>query len=186
MKKVLLNLTNQILPIMLGVYLGFAMNNFGENRKTKRQVSIFRQMLQNEIQENLAEIKQVSPYHVKLSKDFSNILESENIQETFERYSFQGIKPGIVNNSAFNTGVQTGIIQEFDLQLIQDLNRLYTFQAKYNSFNETTIGSFVAKKFPETEPEIKSTLVSMVMNMNDIQSFENTLIDFYEKVLAAL
>ena len=186
MKKIVTNILSQIVPIMIGVYLGFAMNNFGENRKLKNQSNTYKEMLKNEISENLGAIENVNSYHLQLAKDFSEILKDEKIEEKFGTMNFKGFRPGFVNNSAYDTGIQTGIIQEFDLELIQSLNKLYTLQGKYNRFNENMINSFLSNKFPETEREIKSLLILSSMSMNDVLTFEKELSKFYKQLLNAL
>jgi len=171
---------------MLGVYLGFAMNNFGENRKLKAQSKTYKLMLENEIKENLKSLESVSAYHSKLITDFTSLLQSEDIVKGFESGSFGGFKTGFVSNSAYDTGVQTGIIQHFDLKLVQSLNRLYTLQGKYIRFNENMINSFLEHKFPETESEIKSILISSTMSMNDIIIYEEDLMKYYKILLEEL
>ncbi len=118
----------QMLPIMFGVYLGFALNNFGEQQKINRQKDTYEQMLKNEIEDNLKQVKKVSVYHKKITNDFLTIRESKDIKSAFDNYTMTGIRPGIVNSSAYETGIQTGIIQEFDLEIIQYLNKLYNYQ----------------------------------------------------------
>lgn len=186
MKKIALNVLNQIIPIMIGVYLGFALNNFGEDRQLKRQADTFRNMLRTEIGENLEELEGVRPYHAQLLEDFSGLLHSDDLKKAFEEYSLKGLRPGFVNGSAFNTGIQTGVIQQFDLNLIQLLNRLYTLQEKYNSFNESMIASLSSRAFPETEKEIRSVLISVSMSMTDVHQFEQELIRSYQLVLEQL
>ncbi|NRB52712.1 MAG: hypothetical protein HRU41_33940 [Saprospiraceae bacterium] len=186
MKKILSNVLNQIIPIMIGVYLGFAVNNFGENRKVKQQVRTYQEMLKIELEENLQALEKVRNYHVRLSKDFSNLLASEELEKDFEATNFQGLKPGFVSSSAYQTGLQTGIIQEFDLNLVQILNRCYTLQDKYNTFNENLLSSFQSRKYPETAGEIRNFLINMRMNMNDIKYFEQALQQQYGLILEAL
>ena len=113
-------------------------------------------------------------------------MKSPDIKEAFGKYTFKGLRPGFVNESAFNTGIQTGIIQQFELGLIQELNRLYTFQEKYNTHNESMVNSRLERAFPESEKEIRSTMISMMMNMNDLQSFEKNLIEQYKEILLKL
>ncbi|MFK7807413.1 MAG: hypothetical protein AB8F74_06365 [Saprospiraceae bacterium] len=183
MKKTISNILSQIIPVMIGVYLGFAMNNFGENRKLESQSETYKLMLKNEIGENLDALKSVSDYHVTIVKNFTDLLKSEDLVKAFQNTSFEGFRPGFVSSSAYNTGVQTGIIQAFDLNLIQTLNRLYTLQGKYNRFNENMINSFLGNKFPETESEIRSVLTSSLMSMNDVIIFENELMKYYSELL---
>jgi len=186
MKKTILNTLGQIALIMIGVYLGFALNNFGENRKMKNQSTIYKEMLKNEITENLASINSVSEYHIKLTKDISKLLKSENLEEQFKDMTFNGFRPGLVSNSAYDTGIQTGIIQEFDLRLVQNLNKLYAFQGKYSRFNENLVNTFLANGFPETESEIKGTLTSSLMSLNDVVIYEQELRRSYNDLLSAL
>jgi len=44
MKKLITESFIQIIPVMIGVYLGFAFNNFGEQRKLEKQKAVFQQM----------------------------------------------------------------------------------------------------------------------------------------------
>lgn len=186
MKKILSNVLNQIIPIMIGVYLGFAVNNFGENRKVRQQVKTYQEMLRIELEENLKSLEQVKDYHINLSETFSNLLASDQIEKDFESTNFQGLKPGFVSSSAYQTGLQTGIIQEFDLNFVQTLNRCYTLQDKYNTFNENLLSSFQSTKYPEKVDEIRSFLITMRMNMNDIRYFEQDLQRQYSLILEAL
>lgn len=186
MKKILSNVLNQIIPIMIGVYLGFAVNNFGENRKVRQQVKTYQEMLRIELEENLQALQKVQDYHINLSQTFSNLLASDEIEKDFEASNFQGLKPGFVSSSAYQTGLQTGIIQEFDLNFVQTLNRCYTLQDKYNTFNENLLSSFQSTKYPEKADEIRSFLITMRMNMNDIKYFEQDLQRQYSLILEAL
>ena len=183
MKKILVSVLSQIIPIMIGVYLGFALNNFGESQKLNRKLDTYTEMLKNEISDNLDQVQGVQEYHVSLGEDFQKLLRSEDLTTAFREYTFMGLKPGFVNNSAYNTGIQTGIIQEFPLEQIQSINRLYTLQNRYTTFNDNLISTFMSQKFPETESEIRSMLISMVMNMNDIRGFESELVGFYSDIL---
>jgi len=182
-KKILYSIFTQMLPVMLGVYLGFALNNFGEAQKVKKQKDTFSEMLKNEIKQNQKTIKEVNEYHIQLSKDFNEIRESDDILKSFGAYNFKGLRPGSVNDSAFETGIQTGIIQEFELDLIQKLNRLYNLQKRYDTFNEGMLNSFMLQKFPETESEMRNAVIKVSMNMNDVKIFESNLNDYYTTIL---
>lgn len=186
MKKTIGEILLRVLPIMLGVYLGFALNNFGANQKLKKQAATFKAMLKNELQQNLESVQGVRPYHQQLVKDFAEILQAEDIEQAFNDYSLKGLKPGFVNSSAYETGIQTGIIQQFDLTLVQQLNRLYMLQKRYTNFNENMINALSSRQYPDTEHEIRGVIRTMRMNMNDVNSFEGQLAEFYEGMLEIL
>lgn len=183
MKKLAIRFIGQMIPVMLGVYLGFAMNNFGENQKLKKQKETYQLMLKNEISQNIKGIENVNSYHIQLLESIHKLLESDSIIEYFKSTEFSGLRPGFVSESAYNTGIQTGIIQEFDLNIIQSLNSMYTLQGKYNRFNENMVNSFLAKKYPESKSEIKNMLKSVSISMNDVLIFENELNKHYKVML---
>lgn len=186
MKKTILKILAQILPVMLGVYLGFALNNYGERRSMRKKVDTYQHMLQNEIKDNLKQVKRVLPYHDTLALRVQDLLNSEDIKKEFENFRFTGLRPGMVHKSAFDTGIQTGVLQEFDLDLIQRLNRLYAFQDSYEKYNLTMMSTFLSKDFPEEKKQIKSLFTALSMNMHDVINFENQLAASYEKVLEQL
>ena len=175
-----------MVPVMLGVYLAFALNNFGETRKQKKQTETFKKMLVNEIERNLEEVERVWPYHESLSIDFDTLFNSENFSESFKQYQFRGLRTGLVNNSAYNTGIQTGIIQGLELELIQEINRLYTHQESYDEYNKSVINSFMGRDFPESEDKMIALLRSMDMSLNDILNYEDNLIVNYKEILQIL
>ena len=70
LKTALLSGLLQILPVMFGVYLGFALNNFSEQKKINRQKSIYEQMLKNEIQDNLIGCRQIIQILCKANEGF--------------------------------------------------------------------------------------------------------------------
>jgi hypothetical protein len=182
-KQVIGSLLGQILPIMFGVYLGFAMNNYGERLRLNNQADVYRSMLVNEIKENHQAIISVHDYHKKLVADFDTLLTQESIAESFRSSNFRGFRPGFVSSSAYDTGVQTGIIQELGLELVQTLNRLYTLQGKYNRFNENMVSSFLSNTYPETNAEVRGVIASASMSMNDVVYFEQELVSYYEQLL---
>lgn len=185
-KKLIYNGFLQIIPVMFGVYLGFALNNFGEQQKLNRQKNTYEQMLKNEIQDNLKQVKEVSVYHEKITKDFIEIRENKDIKSAFNNYTMTGLRPGNVSSSAYNTGIQTGIIQEFDLEIIQNLNKLYNYQGKYDSYNEQMLSSFLSGKYPETESEINNLMINLTMGMRDVENFERALQEYYQLMLNKL
>ena len=186
MKNMLLTGLKEIIPVMIGVYLGFALNNYGETRKLDQEKITYMEMLKTEIQQNLKSLEAASIYHEQITNDFDSIAQSENVKKSFDEYQLRGLRPGFVNRSAYETGIQTGIIQSFDLKIVQILNKLYTLQRKYDKFNENMLSGFLAQKFPETSSEIKNMLKVMNMNMNDVNNFERELIAFYKDILPAL
>ncbi len=180
------SILTQILPVMLGVYLGFAVNNWGEARQQKAKEENYKLMLINEVEQNLKSIQKAQTYHKQLTEDFNRIYKSEDVQKAFGEYNMRGLQPGFVTDSGYNTGLQTGIIQGFDLKLVQKINNVYNLQEDYDSYNESMLDAFLNQDFPETEKDIKNIIVNLKMHMNDVATFESNLKKMYEDLLENL
>ena len=176
----------QILPVMIGVYLGFALNNFGEEQKTKNKTEVYRSILAAEVNQNLAAIKEVKDYHIELSNRLNELLNSPKITDAFKTFRFNGIRPAKISRSAFDTGIQTGIMQEFKIPLIQELNSLYAYQQRLDDFNANMVNSLASQKFPETEKEIRNLATILSISLNDIKVYESRLESDYQSILQEL
>ena len=186
MKKHLINIIVQMIPVMIGVVLGFMISNYGENQKIKKRHAQYVELLKNEIKQNLSIIENCIPYHVQLREDFKKFEKSDNLIEDFSSYTLKGLRPGNVDRSAFETGIQSGIIQEFSLDKIQKINKLYSIQKSYTTFNISMIEALLMQKYPETESDIRGMTSNIVMNMNDVLPKEYALQEVYTLMLEEL
>lgn len=66
MKKKIGEIILQIIPVMIGVYLGFIVSNWSETNKTNSQTELIRKNIVAEIKSNKSKIKQVLEYHVMI------------------------------------------------------------------------------------------------------------------------
>lgn len=174
-KSIMSNIFNQIIPIMIGVYLGFAMNNYGESVKIRKDKAIFSQMLLNELSKNFYTIDRAEKYHMDLKLELDQLLESEDVVKSFKDYTFRGIRTPRLNSGSYQTGIQTGILKEFDLEYVQLVNQLYTNQAYVLKLNENILASLVAKEMPTDEGEIVLSLQNLQVNLNDMLGGEMDL-----------
>lgn len=181
--KFILNMLYQIIPVMIGVYLGFAVNNRGERIKVKKDKAVYEKMLYNEIYSNLNEVKKVFPYHQTLKKNFTEIILAESPLKALNDYSFTGLRTPRLNQGAYDTGIQTGILKEFDLQFVQMINQMYSVQKSKVSFNQDILSSMISKDLPNNDLEANNLTVSTIINLNDIIAGEQDLQIYYCEIL---
>jgi len=172
-----------MIPVMIGVFLGFSLNNFAENKKLQKHLVNLDKMLQLEILNNQENINHTYDYHAQLKKDLEVINKSDDIMKAVGAFQFKGLRPGNIDQSAFETGVQTGIIQEMEIHKVLNINKLYNLQKSYSSFNESMMSAILNKDFPQTENETEKFVTSLIMNMNDELGFEGRLKRMYTEVL---
>lgn len=126
MKQKIKNLFIQIIPVMIGVYLGFLISDWSENQKLIKQRQILIASMLSEIETNQQNLAKLIDYH-RMLLDSSRFYAKSEI--SLQQSNFiKGTRMTKLPNSAYNTGIQTGIINELPITTIQLINRLYTFQ----------------------------------------------------------
>jgi hypothetical protein len=180
MKKTLGNFLLQTIPVMIGVYLGFVISNWSKNNQTKRQADILATNLISEIETNKAHLAQVFDYHVIL-RDSSRYYANPNNPISKPGF-FQGSRVMKLSFSAYNTGIQTGIINELPLDLIQQINHLYTLQQDYNDYGDMMMASLINKDFSPREEDVRKIAQFLAVTMTDIVIKERELIDNYQRM----
>lgn len=179
MKKKILDILIQIIPVMIGVYLGFVVTNWGEAQKKKSQTKIFLENVRIEMESNRQKLESVIDYHEML-RDSSRIYGRKRLAEV-PNY-FQGIRVQSLVESAYTTGNQTGIINELGLNNIQRLNQLYTSQGEYNEMIKMLLNSLITMDFSENEMAMKQILRFLSITMTDLVIKEEQLINEYTRV----
>lgn len=183
MKKTV-DLLFQIIPVMIGVYLGFVVSNWSENRKKDYQANVFISNLRSEIETNRELLESIIDYHIML-RDSSQFY-SESKTNIKKPGFFQGTRIMKLNSSAYNTGIQTGIINELSIDIIQIINQLYTYQEEYDEFGNMMMSSFINMNFSDNEEDLKKIARFLGITMTDIVIKETGLIEGYESLLNTL
>ena len=183
MKKKIAELILQIIPVMIGVYLGFLVSNWGDQQKRKNQSIIFVKSIVNEIDINNDKLQNKIDYH-KMLRDSSNFYLSNYPTKALIEFPdfFRGIQTSTLIESAYNTGNLTGIISEFEMKKIQSLNQLYTNQKEYNEYAKMTLEGFLNSDFDDNDKSIRKILQFISFTMTDIVIKEDLLIAEYNKI----
>lgn len=180
MKKNILQIIYQILPVMLGVYLGFLVSNWQDSLKGEKQRKILLNNLLEEMEHNSKVLKKNVTYHAML-RDSSRHYSKKNLDK-LPRF-FKGIQIKNLVESAYLTGNQTGIINELKISQIQVLNQLYTSQKEYNKFIMIVLEGLMNMDF---DNDARRILQYTAIAMEDIVSKEKQLIQEYKKLKTVL
>ena len=136
------------------------------------------QNLKHEIESNQESLEAIVGYHVLL-RDSSRYYSNPEVPAHKPAF-FKGTRVIKLTNSAYQTGLQTGVINELPLNQIQRLNKLYTFQEDYNEFVDLLMLTLIQKDFTEKEEDIRSILRFLALTMTDIVIKEEDLITGYQ------
>lgn len=176
MKELLL----QIIPVMIGVYLGFVVSNWSERSQKRQQTQVLVENLLSEIETNQQTIGRVMDYH-KTVLD-SSIHYTHPGQKIEKPTFFVGLRIMKLNNSVYQTGIQTGIINELPLEKIQAINRVYTIQKDYDEFRNLILANWFTQDFSGSEEGLRKLARLLSVTFPDIVGFEERLMDGYGRL----
>lgn len=180
MKKKIGELLFQIIPVMIGVYLGFVASNWSDNNQKKHQSKVLIDNLFSEINTNEKQLKALIDYHTML-RDSSRFYSNPENELRNLNY-FEGTRVFKLASSAYNAGIQTGAINELPIDKIEALNRLYTNQNEYNEFGNLMMATLISKDFSDNEDDIRAIARFLSLTMTDIVIKEDGLIEGYNQI----
>ena len=184
MKNKITDLIIQIISVMIGVYLGFVVSNWSESQKMIKKSESFLNNIVIEIKSNKKRLEGIIDYHVML-KDSSRYYLSGDETTSIEESTafFKGLQTSTLVESAYKTGVQTGIVSELELNIIQNLNQLYTYQDEYNEYHKISLEAMINMDFSRNKESIQRILQLISLSMADITIKEQQLIKEYDAIL---
>ncbi len=172
----------QIIPVTIGVFLGFLLSNLAEKSKIENDISTFQQSLIEEIKSNKQKIEKNIDYHIML-RDSARYYSTLGTLEKRPEF-FRGLRTWALTSSAFETGLQTGIVNELEFNNIQLVNNSYTLQHSYNDFAKMLLSGFMTKDFDINEWQKVSRYLAV--GMTDVVIKETELINEYNILLKEL
>jgi hypothetical protein len=182
MKKKIGEIILQIIPVMIGVYLGFVISNWSETNKRKSQTELLRKNIVAEIESNKTKIAEVLEYHVML-RDSSRFYQKNIIDIKKMPSFFKGTRTITMANSAFDTGIQTGLINSLKFEEIQAINDIYTKQSAYKDFNNLILSALLTIYIQENDKGVKKIYNYLAVTMTDVVIKENRLMRNYDELL---
>ena len=184
MRKKIGEILLQIIPVMIGVYLGFVLSNWSETNKRKFQTELLRKNIVAEIKSNKSKISDVLDYHIMVRDSSRFIQNTDDIEMKTIPPFFKGTRTVTLVNGAFDTGIQTGLINSLKFEEIQDINNIYTMQSAYKDFNQLILSNLMMKiDVKENDNGDRKFYGFLAVTMTDIVLQEKRLIQNYEKLL---
>lgn len=173
----------EIIPVAIGVFLGFLVSNWADNRTNYQKTQNLKENITAEVISNKHRIEKVIDYH-KTLRDSSVYYANNRI--TREPRFFQGINTAFLLKSAFETGIQTGLINGFPIDLIQEANDVYNIQNEYSDFKSLLLSSILSIDVMGEEKEKRRFFTILALAMTDVVIHEEMLLEKYETLLEKL
>lgn len=181
MKDKFKDLVIQIISVMIGVFLGFLISNWSETKKDNKKTEVVLNSIKAEMQNNKSKIEKVIGYHRTLRDSARFYLNQEYVGSKRPTF-FRGVNTVILNNSAFDTGIQTGLLTNIPVEKIQKLNNIYSRQKSYQEFSNLLISGLITMDFDENEKAMKRILMYLSISMTDVVIKEEQLLESFASI----
>jgi hypothetical protein len=153
--------------IVFSILLALAINGWKEDRDNQRLASQALANFEREIQDNSGKIATRIPYHSRLSESFKK---SRSMSEV---PGWQGIKPPILQDTAWQTALATNALSQIRYDTVSALSRVYTYQKSVDKAADNVVASLTTQGLSG----------ATIAQMNDLLIAEVELRDAYARAL---
>lgn len=181
----------QMIPVMLGVYLGIFAGNCNEAQQQAQLKTQIIQKIKGEIEANHQQITEALNYHEQLKDSIELFIKTtpkELMQKpvyqiedkNFRRYYWRGTRTSPLKSTGYETAIVTGVLVEMDLDLVSSLANIQSQQKKYQEMSASYLSVLISKGGTDILMDYAS-FVSFFST--DIVYSERELLEMYEETL---
>lgn len=178
--------------IVFSVLFALFIDNYAQRLKVEKQKKLAIERIKLELSQNQKIAKGWLVHHGKILERIKNLMKlpDDSLKKEFSKDNYltfelltngKSFNNDLLSSTAWETAKSTGIIEEFDFELIESLTLMYEFQ---NILITTTLNGIVNTYFERDSHEFKnldSTLKQFLIRFNDLTAQERFLLKIYEK-----
>ena len=193
--KSILKYLIEMVIVAFGVFLGVYFSNVNAENKTRVEKEKSLRIILEELQHNQQVLEKYIQYHERIKLQIDSISRNLSEEELFSNFTqakefhhkkiegWNGFQFARLQKTAFESVKISGIMKEFDIELIQKISSVYSLQETYLDF-----GSSVLNKAISTNSETKVIdFIGVIQLMtSDLLGLEKELDKIVEKTIAEL
>jgi hypothetical protein len=178
--------------IVFSVLFALFIDNYAQRLKVEKQKKLAIERIKLELSQNQKIAKGWLVRHGKILERIKKLMElsDDSLKNEFSKYNYltfelltdgKSFNNDLLSSTAWETAKSTGIIEEFDFELIESLTLMYEFQ---NILIGTTLNGIVNTYFERDSHEFKnldSTLKQFLIRFTDLTAQEQFLLRIYEE-----
>lgn len=187
MNKVSKNIIKHLIEIVIvafGVFMGVYFSNLNSNYKTEAEKKKALNLIIKELELNRELVIKEITYHESIKTQFDTIKENtsdeiknmsfsyDNLQNISKINGFHGFNFAQIETTAFESAKVSGIMKEFDVELIQNISSIHKAQETYLKIGEKILDK--ALKI-NSNSRIYDFLAVLNLMTNDLLGIEKDL-----------
>ncbi len=173
----------QVVLIALGVFLGLAGEELRENRENRRLAAEMLQRFRTELVTNRETVMSVKDYHVERLAELKTFLAAPVDARDASIVNFAGIRPPILERTAWDLALATESLAFVDAELAFALSRTYYFQDLADRLGRSLVDAMYARPPTETDTNFFSVLE---LYYSDLTDLEPGLVAAYDQLIPAI
>ncbi len=186
------NIFLQMLPVMLGVFLGLWANNWNEDRKLKQLETKVLQKIKQDIESNQEYLGNVIVYHESLGDSAKAFVTKINPKLLFkpayeieeDRPDFwRGTRTGNLRDAGYQTAIVSGVLADMDFELVSLFSEIDRAQSSYSLMANNYLQTIINQN---SETKVVDYLAFVMSFSKDISIAERNLIELYDLTLSKM
>ncbi len=184
----------EIIIVAFGVFLGVYYSNINADNKTKKEKEKSVNLIIKELELNRQLLKDHISYHENIKIEMDSIvptLSEKKMYSNFTEAEFKhieikgwtGFNFARLQKTAFETAKTSGLIKEFDIELVQKLSDIYYFQDIYLDFGTSILNKAIGIN---TSMKIADLISTIRLMTSDLLGLEKQLSTKLEKAITEL
>lgn len=182
----LTKLFKELFPTFLGVILAFYMNDVWVNRQEKQSIDQVKQTLQEELTQNIAQIKRQIEYHQMVEDSAAYLAKLYYLDQDESKLPladfWNGLQGSHLSDAAYLTAISTENLAKMELKVANAIAGAYSAQRNYESILQSARSALLGKDWPN----YISWINYMQWSANNLRFAEMTIIRTHEKALESL
>lgn len=132
--------------LVAAVVLGFAVTEWGENRREQRRADEAISAITRELEGNLEQVAGAVPYYQEITGTLETLLAEQrdtNVGDV-EVEGWRGLSPPLLRTASFDLAMSTGALEHVDFQVADALAQTYEVQAMLSHAINQSLAAAVA------------------------------------------
>ncbi|WP_299245199.1 hypothetical protein [uncultured Aquimarina sp.] len=194
MKKNTKNALKYLLEFVIvtfGVFLGIYVSEQENKKKIKQEREKSVNYILEELNDNKHSLEKAISYHQLIKTQIDSIVPTLNKKDVYEVYwgnekfkhsqikGWSGVRLANLENTAFEGAKISGMIQEYKIELVHDISKIYNQQKKYTEFGTSILNRMVNIN---SSTKIIDVFGSIKLMTGDLLFNEKQLLDRIKKV----
>ncbi|MEM9849604.1 MAG: hypothetical protein AAF847_17075, partial [Bacteroidota bacterium] len=141
----------ELLLVVVGVFLGIYVSEIRGDEQTRKQKAQSISYITEEVINNKSKLERSIKYHRSIKTEIDSIAQLLTEEDMFEHYigndifrhneikGWKGIGVNYLESTAFEAAKISGIITEYDIEIVKEISTIYNYQAEYLEFGNSIL-----------------------------------------------